>query len=771
MGDLPKTSGLLSDREAERDLLDFSPYTETLLDIVRDPQTLGPLVVGLFGAWGSGKTSLMRFVERALRVEKTAKEEPAFRVVWFDAWKYEKEEALWRALLLRVVDELRLRDAEGSEVTPKELKKEIERLEQRLYQEVEWEEKGNLTIDWPKAAKATGAAALKLSFSFLPGFATQAVEAAQKAIGEGKDAENLFDAFQREVIQHRQAQLRSIEQFQIEFGNLIDQHILKNGQRLVVFVDDLDRCLPEKAIQVLEAIKLFLDVRGCIFVLGLDQSVVTQGIKVKYREFLVDEKDADRIIPIDGANYLEKIIQLPFRLPKIEPRDMKPFVSALADFADDRCADVFAEGLETNPRKVKRAINIFLFISKLAQKRKIEIRDVRLAKIVVIYHSHPPLYDQLRLNPSLLRDLENYYRAQSEITPPRRTDDDEVARLTWEKQEIIRQQPPVDAPLLTPSLKSVLTLFLDAPDACFSEIGYDELNSYFTLTRGAIVETPVAVAQSVTTTALSFPAPTFIRIPAGEFVMGTSDDDIKKLLTLDATKGNVKELQEKGYFKREQPQHRVMLNEFGIAKYPVTNAEYQAFVQATGQRAPSHWSGNTLPEELAAHPVVNVSWDDAVAYCAWLTEQMRAAGQLREGEMIRLPTEAEWEKAASWDDANKAKRIWAWGDEWDASKCNTAEGGVGGTTPVGKYSPQGDSFYGEADMTGNVWEWCSSLYKPYPYKIDDGRENPEDRESRVLRGGSFINSAILARCAYRLRNVPDFRNDYNGFRCARSFSS
>ncbi|MGB8645024.1 MAG: SUMF1/EgtB/PvdO family nonheme iron enzyme [Anaerolineae bacterium] len=773
MADTPKLAALLSDREADADLLDFKPYTETLLDIVRDPHTAGPLVIGLFGTWGSGKTSLMRFVEKDLRAP-LKNDGRVFRVAWFDAWKYEKEEALWRALLLRVIDELRDRDAVGTDCTPEPRKSAIERLEQRLYREVEWEEKGGLTVDWPTLVKEGVAGAVKLSFAFVPGLSTltKAVEAAQGKLGEADGAKELLDAFHRDVITHHQAQLRSIEQFQVEFGNLIRDHVMAHDQRLVVFVDDLDRCLPEKAIEVLEAIKLFLDVPGCIFMLGLDQEVVTRGIKVKYRDFGVDEGDGKKIIPIDGANYLEKIIQLPFRLPRIEPHDMTQFVGGLATFPDPRCAEVFAEGLETNPRKVKRAINIFLFISRLADRRAIPIKPVRLAKIVVIYHSHQPLYERLRQQPSRLRDLENYYRKQR-VSPEREQERgpgrEELAGLERAAREPA-EPPPVDVTLLNDSLKRVLTLFPDDADACFGGItDYQELDSYFTLTRGTIAQAvPVVMTETASRAALSFPVPTFVRIPAGEFRMGTTDDEIKRLLVLPATKTWAKEWLDKGYFKDEQPSHSVMVDAFEMARYPVTNAEYQAFVKATNQKPPGHWSGLEFPDELAAHPVVNVNWDDAVAYCAWLTEQLRTAGQLREGGAIRLPTEAEWEKAAVWDDDKKEKRFWAWGNQWDASKCNTAEGNAGTTTPVGKYSPAGDSFYSLADMAGNVWEWCSSLYKPYPYKIEDGRENPESRDSRILRGGSWLNGMNYARGANRYWGNPGDTYNRGGFRCARS---
>jgi formylglycine-generating enzyme required for sulfatase activity len=117
------------------------------------------------------------------------------------------------------------------------------------------------------------------------------------------------------------------------------------------------------------------------------------------------------------------------------------------------------------------------------------------------------------------------------------------------------------------------------------------------------------------------------------------------------------------------------------------------------------------------HPVVGVSWYEAVAYCRWLTEALQAAGALDESEVVRLPTEAEWEKAARGEHA----RRWPWGDDFDPAWAITGESGLRRTTPVGKYSPAGDSPYGAADIAGNVWEWCSSLYRDYPFDSDDGR--------------------------------------------------
>ena len=157
-----------------------------------------------------------------------------------------------------------------------------------------------------------------------------------------------------------------------------------------------------------------------------------------------------------------------------------------------------------------------------------------------------------------------------------------------------------------------------------------------------------------------------------------------------------------------------------------------------------------------------------MAYCDWLSQQT--------GKKYRLPTEAEWEKAASWDARTGTKRCYPWGDEWDATQCNNKEDGPGHTTPVGQYSPAGgDSAYGVSDVAGNVWEWTLSKWgrdrdKPtfgYPYDHSDGREALEGAEFRVLRGGCFYDGAGWCSTSARYPNEPLLAADYIGFRVAR----
>lgn len=236
-----------------------------------------------------------------------------------------------------------------------------------------------------------------------------------------------------------------------------------------------------------------------------------------------------------------------------------------------------------------------------------------------------------------------------------------------------------------------------------------------------------------------------ITVPAGPFWMGSPDAD---------------PLAE----ENETPQHEVILPEFKIGKYPVTNIQYLRYIKATGRK----WRADDETRR-ANYPAVYVSRDDAWAYCDWLTEQWRAEGKISADEVVRLPTEAEWEKAARGTDG----RPWPWGCEWEASRCNNAELKLGGATPVGIF-PDGASPYGCLDMVGNVWEWTSSLWGKigeglqfdYPYDPTDGREDLEASAGvlRVMRGGSFCHGREYARRAFRLRGYPNPAWNGNGFR-------
>ncbi len=236
---------------------------------------------------------------------------------------------------------------------------------------------------------------------------------------------------------------------------------------------------------------------------------------------------------------------------------------------------------------------------------------------------------------------------------------------------------------------------------------------------------------------LPYGEPVWCDVPAGEFWMGSENGP-----------------------DREKPVHRVYLERYLISKTPVTNAQYRLFVEAAEYKAPRDWEDGQPPKGKENHPVVNVGWDDALAYCRWLSRMT--------GKTIILPSEAEWEKAARGD---RDQREYPWGDLAEGW-ANTDELGLGDTTPVGIF-PDGASPYGCLDMSGNVWELTRSLWgkdtrKPdfkYPYQANDGREDVNaNREVRhVVRGGAFDFNLSNARCTFRDRSYYD-PGRFDGFR-------
>lgn len=217
-------------------------------------------------------------------------------------------------------------------------------------------------------------------------------------------------------------------------------------------------------------------------------------------------------------------------------------------------------------------------------------------------------------------------------------------------------------------------------------------------------------------------------VPAGEFTMGASLD--KDHPSLD-----------------ELPAHKVYAKSFYIDKYETTNSEYKNFIDTTGHKVPSHWQNATYPKGKDKHPIYNVTWEDAKTYCDWKGK--------------RLPTEAEWEKAARGSDG----RIFPWGNQFDPTQANTMEGGDGRSTmPVGSYEA-GKSPYGAHDMAGNVWEWTSDYYEPYSDNLKSSNEH-YGQKFKVIRGGSGHFNSYAARTTNRNIMFPSYRYFLVGFRCA-----
>ncbi len=270
--------------------------------------------------------------------------------------------------------------------------------------------------------------------------------------------------------------------------------------------------------------------------------------------------------------------------------------------------------------------------------------------------------------------------------------------------------------------------------------------------------TAPTIAPTDAPTPLPAWVPELVKVAAGSFLMGSTDQQVAALVSQGVDENRVKD---------EKSQHPLPLPDYWIGKTEVTNAQFRPFVEGDGYTNKDYWTKAGWDWREAEkivkpgfwddsqwngdmQPVVGVSWFEAVAYCHWLSAQT--------GHEFRLPSEAEWEKAARGSDG----RIWPWGNTWEANRANSKEAGVGKTTPVGQY-PDGVSPYGALDMAGNAWEWVATKWqKPYPYQVEDEWTNAylEDGDSyRVWRGGSYYHEQQYVRGAYR-NNVSFARNRY-----------
>ena len=257
-----------------------------------------------------------------------------------------------------------------------------------------------------------------------------------------------------------------------------------------------------------------------------------------------------------------------------------------------------------------------------------------------------------------------------------------------------------------------------------------------------LMHTPTKTARIPTDASVSAPgSPPAAACPTPR-VFGASDNLDEDMVTIPGTKLLM------GDDETAPPRHEVELESFMIDRFEVTNLQYKQFVDEAGHQPPEGWEGTHFPSGSAFHPVVNVTWYDAAAYCAWVGK--------------RLSTEAEWELTCR----GEASYQYPWGNEHSPSLANSNQSSCGKVLTVGSFSPEGDTSYGVSDMLGNAAEWTSSISMDYPYQADDGREDLTDMiEYRTIRGGSF--TLPLLTCAVRLDGPPEFWKSDVGFRCAK----
>lgn len=414
-----------TDDATSEDALNYEDFRQALDEIIRTAET--PLTVGIFGAWGSGKSSLMRMLQNKLDYLG-----PNYRTVWFTAWKYDQYDALWRTFISRVLDALypRQNGTGPRETRPileakpgtkeADLIQKLDLLQQTLYRPILETKQGERDIAVYSFLKNAGEAKADMLLRLLSGGLLSTQDMGGKGVRDA--AKDAAKDISKQVHTHYRQQLFYMEQFEQTLADVVKEELGQEG-RLIIFVDDLDRCLPEKAIAILEAIKLFLEVKGVIFVLGMDQAVIRKGIEAHYGASFGWDKEGEnkRELPIRGDSYLQKLVQIPFHLPALGIEDVQGYIKSLDNNLSEQTQKVIAQGIYPNPRQVKRILNIHRLLRTIAKNRKENITDPLLAKTVILQTQYPELYQLWRQYPTLVETLEREYASRPSTDDERLT--------------------------------------------------------------------------------------------------------------------------------------------------------------------------------------------------------------------------------------------------------------------------------------------------------------------------------------------------------------
>jgi len=712
----PQLKWYAGDIPAKDDSLGFKDYVEVLYKFIRQlsVEKDTPLCIGIHGEWGSGKTSLMKQLQERLKNEGT--EDSKVLTVWFDAWKYDKTEVHWATLVQVVISEI-WKDIKLQEWLKDEAEKALKEKGYRILRKL------------GRMSKKLGIAVISGGLKRIhPDLDIDYFREEDFPPDRSSSQEMMKSDFQREI--EFQSELKD------GFKGIIEDYFEGEKGKLVIFMDDLDRCLPENVINVLEAAKNYIDTEGCVFVVGVDEKAIEAGVKVRYG------KDS-RIWQDLKKDYIEKIVQLPFVFPRLTVetiRDEKFLTSIGAEEFDDYL-EILEMGLGLNPRKIKRLRNVFHLLKDLKDVKKLKkINDSLLLNVLILQYRWRGFYDKMvkEGKPLLIEiqkildekedllDKSRFSTAQAEIFPDFQCEED----LSWGFWNFLRNT----------KLPSQLI-----------ELGDESWTQLINLS--AISQTkPVPEEEEMSKTpraSLVNIQDVWKRFGAAE-ALGTQEEPekLKQFITIPSGK----------YAFQDENRN---INEFALSKYTVVNSWFNEFLEDKGYENTDYWSREgwqwKKENEIVRpkywenekwsgsnFPVVGVSWYEAEAFCDWLNSKDT-------GFIYNLPNEQQWEAAARGEEG----RMYPWGDDKDmiTERLNCQDVGLNRTSPVGMF-PKGNTPEGISDMAGNVWEWCKDLYSNI-------------RSDRVLRGGGW--SFFAKNCTATTR---DWDNPVNriiniGFRLAR----
>lgn len=419
-----------SDIETDKDLLGFSVHANLIKDVVTNVKNL-PITIGLYGDWGSGKSSVLKILEKELEEDKDS------IVIYFDGWTFESFDDAKLALIQGIVDEL-----EKSEKFKEKVKDKAEDIKNAF-------SKLKKSINWMRILKVTAKSAIPvLSASMTGGLSV--IPMLISAFQEHKDdltdilTGEKAEEFLKDIIgtDKEEKKYAAVREFRNDFSDLIKK---SKYEKVIILIDDLDRCLPRHIIENLEAIKLFLNVPGTAFVIAADEYIVSNAIKSEYQS-LIKASEQDRNGHNIGEAYMEKLIQLPYRLPSLSNKEVETFVNLLfcqselsqdtfdvvqKDFIEftktskfeiyswdrintilsggcygnlqttigfmSRFSNIISVALRRNPRLIKRFLNAYEIRNTLLKASGIDSQDNRFAllKLMLLEYKHEKLFNEL----------------------------------------------------------------------------------------------------------------------------------------------------------------------------------------------------------------------------------------------------------------------------------------------------------------------------------------------------------------------------------------
>lgn len=661
------------------DLLEFGPFAEVLGEAAVN--TKGSITIGIFGKWGTGKTSMMRLIMDKINNRENV------APVWFNAWQYEREEHL---------------------IIP--LTTTITRTIDKYVQSNKWESKV------AEAGKALQNALRSVVYGFsLKGkFGIPGLTGAEANVSL-KDMINRYDELAEEFELGRSIYYDAFTKLN-EYG---DQEENK-APRVVVFIDDLDRCFPENAVALLEGIKLILNQPGFSFIIGIHDEIIREFVKTKYaKECAMETRFFE--------DYLDKIVQVKVSVPEREPDDMHKYIEALLTEGNIvpenevvNFVSLIADCCNRNPRSVIRLLNRVMVTTRIGELVGKTYDPIAL---ILDMATDGSKYAHLR---RVLDDMVQLDKSESEPVTfgsliadslaDSRNGDASVGSLIDSMKTIRLKSRNDDLEKIVKTIADnthIATIFKSVPGQQWLK-DTQFRKSVRQAGQQTIGDAPEETDH--TDDIIRQIEKNMVALPGGTFIMG--DEDNRRI-------------------------HDVTLSPFAIGAMPVTQEQYE-FIMGNN---PSEFKGEN-------NPVESVSWEDAQAFCKKLSQKT--------GKEYSLPTEAQWEYACRagsgtyycFGDVETKLDEYAWFN--DNSR--------GSTQPVGKKKPNEFGLY---DMHGNVWEWCNDWHGDYPYDSVVDPAGPEKGGARVLRGGSWSFSAGRCRSAYRNHDNPGYRSNDVGFRLSR----